>query len=63
MNIEVTGNDEVLRGAGDAAKKRGEFIKRGGEWLGVWRRRWLPVDVENNYKSFMEFESDERIVK
>ena len=48
MNIEVTGNDEVVMGGGDAGKKRREFIKKCGEWLGVMSGRWWPVAVENS---------------
>ena len=44
MNIEVTDNDEVMRGGDGAGNERRELIKKGGERMEI--RRWWPVDIK-----------------
>ena len=46
-NIEITGNDEVVRGGSGTGMRRSELIKKGRERLGVRRKRW-PVDIKNS---------------
>ena len=55
MNVEVTGDDEVMGGCGSARKKRWKLIEKGGKRLREWNWRRWAVDVEDSKKCFGDF--------